>query len=463
MSAIKIVCLGGGSLYYTRAIADIVENDTLAGSDLTIYDLDFEKSKRMAAMGQRLATKAGNRFNIRPTRSLADAIDGADFAVSSIGGSGAEMTRSVHDSSYHSADVHICAKYGLQQLIGDTCGPAGMMMGLRSIPVYIEICREMEKRCPNVILFSHSNPMAVLCRAMHKYSRISVVGQCHGVPGSIKCVADILGVPMEELDCIWVGTNHYYWFTQILHKGKDVYPELMRRTVGMKNEPWGKGSELCNELSQIYGYRIAYAGDSHAIEFYPFLTQVPGGQKSLPYALIEVAHSHGHDAGKPMVRRKKPTAKMRADFFKQYQALLDKAVLPDEMDEPVAFHEGLGKLIVAIATGKRQICIANVPNQGAIPNLPYDAEVELEAVTYSRGVRPVHMGAAPRLLKGMLEKRFVWQDIVVDAAVKGDRNLALQALMLDEMAIWPRKAKAMLDELLYASRDLLPKFFTGKK
>ena len=269
MKAVKIVCLGAGSLYYKRAIADIVENGDLAGAELTLYDLDFEKSERMAAMGRRLAEKAGNRFTIRPTRTLADAIDGADFAVSSIGGSGAEMTRRVYESSYHSADVRICAKYGIQQVVGDTCGPAGMMMGLRAIPAYIRICREMEKRCPDVILFSHSNPMAVLCRAMHKFSSISVVGMCHGVQGSLKNIADILGIPMEELDCFWVGTNHYYWFTRILHKGKDVYPELMRRTVGIQNEPWGKHSQMCNDLSRIYGYRVAYAGDSHAIEFYP--------------------------------------------------------------------------------------------------------------------------------------------------------------------------------------------------
>ena len=121
--------------------------------------------------------------------------------------------------------------------------------------------------------------------------------------------------------------------------------------------------------------------------------------------------------------------------------------------------EGISSLIAAIAKGRRQVHIVNVANQGAIGNLPATAEVELEGVTDASGVRPIQTGQAPMVLKGLLEKRFVWQELVADAAVKGDRNLALQALLVDEMAILPEKAEAMLDELLLASRDLLPQFF----
>ena len=103
--------------------------------------------------------------------------------------------------------------------------------------------------------------------------------------------------------------------------------------------------------------------------------------------------------------------------------------------------------------------MANIQNKSAIPNLAYDAEVEVEAVTGYGGVKPVYMGEAPRVLKGILEKRFVWQDLVADAAVSGDRNLVLQALMTDEMAIWPDKAQPMMEELLTASKMLLPQFF----
>jgi len=144
--------------------------------------------------------------------------------------------------------------------------------------------------------------------------------------------------------------------------------------------------------------------------------------------------------------------------MREYQCILDKVELPEKRDDTVT-GEGLAAMITAIATGQRLVCIVNIANGSAIPNLPCTAEVEIEAVTDSSGVRAVTMGEAPMVLKGILEKRFVWQELVADAAVKGDRNAALQALLIDEMAIPPPRAQAMLDELLEASRDLLPQFF----
>ena len=131
--------------------------------------------------------------------------------------------------------------------------------------------------------------------------------------------------------------------------------------------------------------------------------------------------------------------------------------LPERQEDGV-HGEGLATLIAAMASGRRQICILNLANGSAIPNLPSTAEVEVEAVTDSTGARALTMGEAPMVLKGILEKRFVWQELVADAAAKGDRNAALQALLIDEMAIPPRDAELMLDELLAASADLLPQF-----
>jgi len=407
----------------------------------------------MGSMARRLAEAAGTGFTVRETVELPDAVEGADFALSSIGGSGAEITRNVYQSYYHAADMHIPAKYGVQQVIGDTCGPAAMMMALRSIPAYMQICREMEKRCPDVILLSHSNPMAVLCKAMHKYTDLTVIGICHGVQGGIRYAGGILEVAPEELECTWIGTNHYYWFTRLLHQGKDVYPELMKRMA--EREPQA-GTTLSAELSRIYGYHIVYPYDDHIIEFYPFLAQV-SDQDNLPYGLVEQARAHGYDASTPMPSAEPASPEVRAEFFDQYQALLDDVELPKQQASSV-LGEGIGALVTAIATGRRHVCIVNIANQGAIPNLPLDAEVEVEAVTDSRGVRPIYMGEAPPVLKGMLEKRFVWQELVADAAVLGDRQLALQALMLDEMAILPPQTETMLDELLAASKDLLPQF-----
>ena len=451
----KLACLGGGSLYFPRAISDLVLESDLGGSEIVLYDIDGEKVTKMAAMGVRLAEQAGTGFAVRATVDLADAVDGADFVLTSIGGSGAEVTPNVYDSYFHAADVRIPAKYGIHQVIGDTCGPAGMMMALRSVPAYLRICREMENRCPEAIVFNHSNPMAVLCRAMHKYSSMNVYGVCHGVQGGIVHAAKVLGLLPQQLQCTWVGTNHYYWFTSIYHDGKDMYPELKRR---MCQRPAEEGTTFTTELSDIYGYQIVYPSDDHVIEFYPFLTQIPGGQKDLPYGLIKAAKEHGYDADAPMPTSGLATPEVRAEFFKGYDKILDETKLPAQQDSSIT-GEGIANLLSAIATGRRHLCILNMANKGAIANLPADAEVEVEAVTDCIGARAIQSPEAPPVLKALLEKRFVWHNLVADAAVKGERNLALQALMLDEMAIVPEKTKAMLDELLLASKDLLPQFF----
>ena len=460
MSSKKIVCLGGGSLYFRTALADLVATEGLAGSEIALYDIDTEKAQLMAQLGRRLAEQSGTGMRVRTCTDLADAVDGADFAISSIGGVG-KSAGHVYGTSLHKQDLLIPARYGIYQIIGDTCGPAGMMMAFRSIPIYLKICREMEKRCPQVVFLNHSNPMAVLCRAMVKYTGIEhVIGICHGVQGGIKRIAKILGVPPEELDTVWIGTNHYHWFTRIRHKGKDVYPELWRRIASEKPP---EGEIMTRKLSEIYGYRITYPPDNHAIEFYPFLAQVPDG-KSMPYGLgEEVVKRHEEDLYQDLQPRAEPEVSEaeqkaeREDRLRKYAEELDKTVLPAKPSSPLT-GEGLGRLIEDIALGRRGVYIVNIPNKGAIPNLPDYAVVEIEGVTDSCGVRGVYMGEAPLALMGLLHKRIAWQELVVDAGVRGDRKLALQALLLDEMAILPEKAEAMLDELLASSKQMLPQF-----
>ncbi len=449
----KIVCLGGGSVYFKRAVPDLLVNRDLAGSEIVLYDIDREKVEAMADVHRGLAAEAGTGCAVRATDDLADAVDGADFAISSIGGSGAAIASRVYQSPYHAADLRIPAKYGIRQIVGDTCGPAGMMMGLRSIPAYIEICREMERRCPHAILFNHSNPMAVLCRAMVKYTDITVIGICHGVQAGIRYAAQILEVDPRELSCTWVGTNHYYWFTRVLHRGRDVYPELMRR---IRESDADEGRRMTRDLSRAYGYQVVYPQDDHAIEFYPWMAQADD-LSELPYDMpgkAEERWSHMPDeapSGAPA------PPEVRESFMAEYRELIADVTLPDGPSDTL-MGEGVGEMIAAIATGRRLVCIANIPNGGCVPNLPDHSLLEVEALTDWGGVRGLQMGEAPPVLKGMLEKRIVWHELVADAAVSGDRELVVQACLVDEMSIPPDRTEHMVDELLAASRDLLPQF-----
>jgi alpha-galactosidase len=454
MPSKKIVCLGGGSGYFIGALGDIAVAKGLAGSEIVLYDIDREKAEIMAKFGTRLAKESELGMTVRASKILSDAVDGADFALSSIGGAGVSAG-GVYGTATHIQDMLIPARYGIFQVVGDTGGPAGMMMGLRSIPIYVNICREMEKRCPEVILLNHSNPMAVLCRAMAKYTGIKVIGICHGVQGGIMRIASMLNVKPSELDCVWIGTNHYHWFTRIRHKGKDVYPQV-RQKLQERQSP--KGEMMTQKLSQIYGHEIVYPPDDHAFEFYPFNARL-SDVKDVPYGFGgELKEQYAHLEKMASVKLSKAEEKaQRENQLKKFTDELQKIKLPNKPSDPLT-GEGIGSLMEAIALGRRQVQIVNIANDGAVPNLPNYANLEMEAVTDSCGVRGIHVGEAPLSLKGILEKRIAWQELVVDAGVKGDRNLALQALLLDEMAILPEKAEQMLPELLAASKDMLPQF-----
>lgn len=454
MAVKKIACIGGGSLFFTDAIGGLAKVSGLNGSELVLYDLDLEKSMRMAATGTRLFQEAGVDLRIRASSELPDTLMDADFVIASIGGTGVSSAKGVYGSYYHGSDIYIPGKYGIHQVVGDTGGPAGMMMAFRTVPVYYQICKDMERYCPKAIFINHSNPMAVLSKALLKNTSINVIGLCHGVQIGIRSAADLLGVPAAELECVWIGTNHYYWFTRVSHQGEDVTAKLLSRVI---ESGAGPGTALASKLSQIYGHTIVYRDDNHIFEFYPFATQLEASDSVDSYGFIKSALHHGYDMKNLRMPVKSDyVMKNETNDYDDYQKILDRVHMSQFKSGEET--ESMAELMSAMANGKRSVCIVNVPNNGSIPNLPADAIVEVEAVTDSHGVRNLYMGQAPGHLKGILEKRFAWHELVADAAVKGDRNLALQALLLDEMAILPNKAEAMLNELLLASRDLLPQF-----
>jgi len=449
MASPKIACIGAGSLYFRRALGDIAATQGLAGATGSLYDLDLDKARLVAGYAERATDACGTRQSIQAPDTLAEALDGAHFVVTSIGGAGVSTGR-VYGTAAHAHDVLIPARYGIHQIVGDTAGPAGMMMGLRSIPAYLHICAEMERVCPDALLLNHSNPMAVLCRAMVKYSGIKkVVGICHGVQAGLANVAKVLEVDPHELDAVWVGTNHYYWFTRVHCRGQDMYPELRRR-MAERDAP--EGDRMSSLLSAIYGYQIVYPHDSHVLEFYPFLAQTRDPDE-VPYGFAD----RTRETYAEMERSLASAPASRDDALGELADTLAKAQPPAGPSDAIV-GEGIAMLMEAIATGRRHVHIVNVPNRGSVPNLPAHAILEVEAVTDGSGLRNVYMDEAPPALAGMLQKRIAWQELVADAGAKGDRGLALQALLLDEMAIAPEKASDMLDELLAASKDYLPQF-----
>jgi len=437
MPSEKIALLGGGSLFFRTVLAELAVAEELSGSEVVLYDIpaSLERLSTMERFGKRVADQAGTGLKVRATTDLADAVDGAGFAVSSIGVSGP-------DRRWHELDVRTPMKYGIVQTTGDTVGPGGMMAGFRTIPIFLRIAREMERRCPDVIFLNHSNPMAVLCRTLTKYTGIRrVIGLCHGVQGTQRYLAEKLGVPYEELDMVAVGVNHMLWVIRLTHKGKDLYPLLREKLQG--EEP--PGHRFAKHLYEVFGY-YPVNNDRHIIEFFPYLRSARTPEE-LPYGLRSRVES--------IEEWRREDAKQRE--WEELRRMADgeePIPLPEELSP-----EAIGNLVADISLGRREVYIVNIPNCGCVPNLPDYAIVEVQGVTDDRGVRGLYTGEVPQPVLGWMYARTVWTELVVDAGVKGDRGLALQALAQDPQILSLHEAETLLDELLEAHRERLPQFF----
>ena len=222
-----------------------------------------------------------------------------------------------------------------------------------------------------------------------------------------------------------------------------------------------QGNTMTAELSCIYDHWIVYPDDDHVIEFYPYLAEVKD-PTDLPFGLSEYGFGKRMKSlysGEETVGdlRKADQAISRKEMLKEYAENLKKVTLPEEPENSIR-GEGTARLIANIASGRRAVHICNIPNNGAVSNLPDEAVLEVEAVTDSAGVRPLWAGEAPLPLEALLRKRIAWQEMVVDAAVKGDRKLALQAMQIDECAIPPKMADEMLKELFANNKGMVPTF-----
>lgn len=438
MPAKKIVLLGGGSAFFKTVISEFAAAEELKGSHIVLYDIHEEYMELIGKYGQRAFQQTGLDLKISWTTDLAEAVDGADFAVSSIGVSGPNRI-------YHELDITIPAKYGIFQTTGDTTGPGGIFAGFRSIPIFLRICREMEKRCPEIIFLNHSNPMMMICRSMIKHTGIKkFVGLCHGAQGTISYLAGILGIQEKELDVLAVGLNHFLWIIRLRHNGKDMYPVLKQKLDAM--EP-STGNIFCKKLFDIYGYYPVNA-DRHIIEFYPFLRQAKDPEK-LPYNL-------------------RLRTKMIEEARKSKDDTWDLTAKQVAGDVPIQIPKGLpwdsmANLITAISLNRQEVHIVNIPNNGSVPNLPDYAVVEVQGITDSQGFRGLYMGEIPMSVAGMLQARLLQVELAVDAGVYGDPKLALQALLADEFTLSIEDTESMLNELLKAHERMLPQFFNKHK
>src|SRR5215212_5176503 len=210
----KIAFIGAGSTVFARNLLnDIFSFPELGGSTISLFDIDQQRLETSEIVARNVAKAAEASPTIEATTDRRRALDGVDYAICMIQVGGYKPSTVI--------DFEIPKKYGLRQTIADTLGIGGIMRALRTIPVVLDICSDMEAVCPDVMFLNYTNPMAMLCMAMNRATTIRTVGLCHSVQRTAEDLADWLRVPAEQVNYLCAGINHVAFYLRFECDGED--------------------------------------------------------------------------------------------------------------------------------------------------------------------------------------------------------------------------------------------------
>lgn len=451
VSSIKIAYIGGGSRQWAWGLmSDLVKADDISG-DVYLYDIDYEAALCNEKIGNFAndADGAMTTWNYRAVKTIDEALTGADFVVISI-------QPGTFDEMY--SDVHTPEKYGIYQSVGDTTGPGGIVRAMRTIPMYEHIALKIKENCPDAWVINYTNPMTVCTRTLYRvFPEIKAFGCCHEVFSTqkilIEAMEDILGiygVEREDIKVNPVGVNHFTWITDAYYNDIDLFPvykefALKNKETGLirKNpEPWmneymGSREKVKFDMFLRYGI-IAAAGDRHLAEFCPgdWYLKDKEQVKNWYFGLT------------PVNWRKERLVERKAEALRLASGK-QKFEIAETGEDGV-------KQIRAILGLHDLVTNVNMPNKGQIPNLPYDAVVETNAVFRSNSVVPVQAGEIPYEIYPLVARICGAQEMIVEAGIKKDLELAFKAFVNDPLVRLPlNEAKKLFDEMIENTKDYL--------
>lgn len=440
----KIAVVGAGSLVFTpRILADIAASENLGGSSIYLMDIDDERLSLMAELAERIIDERKVDMKVDYSTDRAEALKKADYVVISIS-VGTEVEE---------LDVKIPKKYGMYAPVGDTTGAQGFARALRHIPVMVDIAKDIERICPDAYVLNVTNPMTALCTAMHRTTDINLVGLCVGIYGTKNFVAQALDEKPEDVNLLAGGLNHFTWIKEILVRRRDAYDRLQKFWEDIKESR--NKEEMIKMLRGHYVSFLLYdkfglfpsPGDAHVAEFMPyFLTEK--AEKGASYGLSLYPKGTIYD----------PEWREHA-----WSNLVNWATGKTSMDELFkgTFTEEtlVIRTLESLVSNRNDFYEAgNVPNAGAITNLPDDAVVEVPVLVGNVGVRPVHIGPLPDAIETVLRQQITHVNLTVNAALEGDQKLASRALLTHPSLTTLEVAEKILDDFIKYEGKYLPQF-----
>lgn len=443
---IKVTFIGAGSFFTSNLVSDIIQIPGNQGGELALVDTDKTRLKQMATLIERLAiTKGGGRWKVRASTDRRAVLKNSDYVISCIEVSGLACVK--HDND-------IPAKYGVDQCIGDTIGPAGLFKALRTIPVWLDILRDIERLAPEAMVMNYTNPMAMLCLAGYRTTTLPIVGLCHSVQGTSQLLAKYARVPYAELEWACAGINHLAWFTTLRHKGKDLYPRLKKQWA-----PEVEGAFRKKDKDRDWDI----VRKDMALHFGAFITESSGHlSEYLPYYrkrkdLIKKYTRSGYHGASSFYANNWP--KWRAAIDQQRTDLVKGG---KTLERPRSW-EYASWIIESREKNVTHRIHGNVYNQTEtggtlITNLPADGCVEVPTFIDRNGLHPTRVGALPSHMAALCASNMAVFDLGAQAAIEKSVEKAIYALMLDPLTAAvcsPAEIKKMTLEMFKAEAAFL--------
>ena len=387
-------------VFARRLLQDIMCVPELSDSTVSLMDTDPERLELMGKFARKLAIDTGTNMTIEVTGDRREALAGSNYVLTTI---------RVGDS--FERDIAIPLKYGVDQSVGDTVGPGGVFKALRTAPVLLDICDDIEDVAPDATLLNYTNPMAIACWAIADATDVPTLGLCHSVQHTTADLADYIGAPRDSVTGWVAGINHLAWFLRFEQDGVDAYPRLFE---AMENPEIYSRDTVRFEVMRQFGYFVTES-TRHMSEYTPYFRTNE-----------DLIDEFNLDQIRQDLQRR--TARVDDHYAQLLEdANSDKRLTAERSEEYAC------RIIEAMETGRPTVINANVPNTGLIDNLLDQSCVEVPVLIDKLGFHPMAVGEIPGQLAALSRSNQAVQQMATQAILDGDREAAFHAIALDPL------------------------------
>ncbi len=436
---IVVTMIGAGSFFTNSILKDVALIPGGVGGEFRLIDIDERRLALAEQLMNRIVEEIGSaaKWTVRASTDRRDLLPGTDYIVNSIEVSGTDCVRFDND---------IPLEYGISQNIGDTIGPGGLMKGLRTVPVWLDILRDARELCPKAVVLNYTNPMNMMVLAAARaVPEMKVVGLCHSVQGTSRMLAGYADVPYEQIQWKCSGINHLAWFTEFNGAdGQSLYPTLMEKAADRSSD-FAKAEPVRTDMMLHFGAFITESS-GHLSEYLPYYRK----RKDL----LETYTDTGYRGEESFYANNWPTWRAGQDKSRAAQISGEDPIKLERSYEYGAWIiESIEKNVPIQIHGN----IA--PNDGLIANLPADGCVEVACLVNHSGIHPTKAGRLPKQMAAVCDSNMRMFDLAADAAVQKSKQLAAWALMLDPLSsavCSPAELVELTSRLFEAEAAFLP-------